>query len=202
MWSQEVRHIYEHYDWKMGLNDLYRKTASKYGEPDGSSGKVHELLTVKYVGDLSRDPHRNRLINRNLEGLGTCDGEVVILEHIGYSIARPIIKEYSERLELDPCILGETVATAVLIEVNGRNGYIHKVSEGSLRDMKKTAKLRIMQVKFEHDYIIIGKNIPSPLLVTGEGRRVRNTSKQSDSDCLVLPYYKFLVYGWAPSPSY
>jgi hypothetical protein len=201
MASHTVGHSYEHYDWKMGLEDIKRQTLSEYGHQEGYSGQIHDVTNIRYLGtvNLKKPKDIDAYIDQRLDRLAKRQGEVISLGIIGYSIAQPVIKEYRGHISADYTEVKSSRSPAILYQIDDEHHYLRKISEGSVAELKQRAKDKIMQCKFEFDYVIVGKNIAVPLLITGEGKMVKSTTKKSDHSKLVLPYHRFVVYGWAPS---
>ena len=72
-------------------------------------------------------------------------------------------------------------------------------ARGTMAELKEKGKKLVLREKFEHDYFIVSKSASKVFKVTGEGKMVKKTSRTSDATTLVLPYHKFIVYGWAAS---
>lgn len=198
MGSIDIKHVYEDYDWRLGLDIIQSRSQAVKGYSDGYSGEIHDITNITFIGDLTNNKDKNMIINERLQRLDKRQGEVAIIDRVGYSIAKPVIKDYLFPLALDPRELRGFKSPAALYEVLDLPGHMRFVGDGSVAELKKRAKCLIMDKKFQYDYIIVGKNIANPLLITGEGKRVRNTSQKSNDNQLVLPYYKYIVYGRAP----
>lgn len=197
MGATDFSHKFKHYKWEVGVRELQEEATRTYGHKEGYSGAINSCSSFSLhrpVVQLNNERELLDYVDKRLEHISKRDGEVIDLGIVGYSIAKPIVSEYCGSIMLNPRTLIKLNRPAMLI--NG-NGFV--VSTGTQAEMKEQGKRLVMKEKFEHDYYIVGKNTNKVLVVTGEGKIVKSTSKKSDYTQLVLPMHNFIVYGVAPS---
>jgi hypothetical protein len=202
MGASDVTHRFSHHDWEIGVRDLKVKSLEKYGHQDGYSGKLHNIdhirlhnPNVKFKNDVELWDY----IERRLERINKGCGEVLSAGVVGYSIAKPVITDYHGPHLWDSSVTRGVKEPAILLHLDFTRYNYRTIAKGTVAELKEKARKLLLREKFENDYVIIGKNISQPLLVTGEGKMVGSTTMTSDANKLVLPYHDWIVYGSSPN---
>lgn len=189
-------HTFKHYDWRMGIRELQAEAERMYGHQEGYSGQINCVDDFRLHRPNRAFRNMNEVydyVEERLERISKREGEVIDLGIEGYSIAKPVVREYYGFLNIDPRDLRNTKEPAILVN---QRGFVE--ARGTVAELKERAKKLVMKQKFEFDYFIVGKNTNKIYIVTGEGKRVKSTTKKSDEKQLVLPYHHYIVYGVAP----
>lgn len=190
-------HSFEHYDWRIGIRELQKEAEHMYGDCEGYSGEINcctdfklhrPRVSIKTSGQL------DEYIHDRFNYIAKRAGEVIELANKGYLLAKPVVQDYHGVVPLDPRDVRAEAKPWLLV-----NEFGMSIASGSLADLKSKAKRIVMHEKFEKDYLIIKNNLTKIYIVTGESTFVKTTKRVSDSTCLVLPYNKYIVYGFAPS---
>lgn len=193
----EFSHTFEHYDWKMGIRDLQQDADDEHGHQQGYSGEINSVSNFSMHRPNKKFKSMSDVwdyVEDRYGDMDKGDGEIIDLGLVGYSIAKAVVQEYHGNLNTSSSTLRGIKEPAVLLD---ERGFVK--ARGTMAELKEKAKRLVLKEKFQHDYYIVGKNSPRIFVATGEGKMVKNTSRQSDSNTLVLPYHKFVVYGLAPS---
>lgn len=189
-----IQHTFEHYDWRIGVEDLKREAEEYYGHQEGYSGAINSccislhspkctLKSIKQAYDYAET---------RLEFLPNGDGECVRLGLKGYTIIKPVIEPYprTKNLNFEPENIDRHGKPAVLVSKSGSF-----VSNGTLSEMKETAKNLLIRGNFKNDYFIVTKS--KVFKCTSEKKQVKTTKQQSNTNQVVLPRHTYVVYGWA-----
>lgn len=97
MGSVSFGHVFNHYDWRMGIRELQRQADEEYGHQQGYSGAINSC--DHFTLHRPNRPLRNMqdvwdYADSRLEHLGKREGEVIDLGITGYSIAKPVVNEF------------------------------------------------------------------------------------------------------------
>jgi hypothetical protein len=202
MGASDVTHRFSHHNWETGVRDLKVRTLETYGHQEGYSGKLHDIghivlhkPTIKFKNDAELWEY----VERRLEKMNKGYGEVLSAGITGYSIAKPVVVDYRGPQIWDSAVARGVKEPAILLHLDLTRYNYRTIAKGTVAELKEKARKLLMREKFENDYVIIGKNIAQPLLVTGEGKMVGSTTMNSDANKLVLPYHDWVVYGSAPN---
>jgi hypothetical protein len=177
--------------------ELKAEATIEYGHQDGYSGQINscgDITLHRPSKPLKTDKQLWDYVQDRMDDMGTGVGEVIDLGIVSYSIAKPVVKEFTGRLQIDFSQYRSVKDPAILLHPNGR-----MIATGTLAELKEKAKRLVLQETFENDYYIVGKSTKKVYVVTGEGKMVKTTTKKSDANCKVIPYHNYVVYGWARS---
>jgi hypothetical protein len=197
MGATEFSHRFNHYDYKKGIRELQQEATAMYGHNEGYSGEINccSNFTLRTPSTpVKSEKQLWAYVEKRLDVLEKGEGEVIDLGVTEYLIAKPVVSDYHESVAVFAHVLKNLNKPAVLINERGL-----VISNGTLADLKKQAKLRVLKERFDCDYYIIGKTMKTVYFVTGESTTVKSTSKRSDTSQLVLPMHNYVVYGIAPS---
>jgi hypothetical protein len=190
-----IQHRFNHHNWKLGVRELQIRATEYYGHQEGYSGAINSCSDISLHRpkvEIKTDKQLLEYIEGRTEHIETRSAEVIDLGITGYSIAKPMLKEYFGRPILGPHDLRGMKEPAVLVS---QYGVIK--GKGTVAHLKERAKRLVLQEGFENDYYIVGKNISKVYVMTGEGNVVKKTTKKSDTSQLILPLHNWIVYGWA-----
>lgn len=195
----EFFHTFEHYDWRLGIKDLQEEAEEEYGHQQGYSGEINSMSVSNFSVHRPNRTFKSMqdvwdYVEDRIEYIEKREGEVIDLGITGYSIAKAVVKEYHGNHNISSSTLMGIKEPAVLLD---EHGFVK--ARGTMAELKERGKQQVLKERFEHDYFIVGKNSTRIFIITGEGKSVKKTSRQSDANTLVLPYHKFVVYGVAPS---
>ncbi len=91
--------------------------------------------------------------------------EVIDLGNVGYEIITPVIEEGGyEYNSLSMGYVNSLKKPADLISKETREVVV----AGTLSDIKKVAKRKILESKFRDEFVIVGKSLVRPLVVRGK----------------------------------
>lgn len=189
-------HRFESHDWRQGVRELKEEAIFQYGHNPyaGTISCCDSISLHSPRRGLTDEGEIYAYINDRLDDMYD-SGEVISLGIKGYSIAKPVIKDYyGGDIDKKTFFRGHK-EPAVLISERAHS----IIKRGSVAELKEYAKNLVMKEKFEKDYFIVGKNLAVPLKITGEGKIVKRTSRKSSDKSLVLPVHDYVVYGWARS---
>lgn len=189
--------------WRRGIGLIQEEAEREYGHREGYSGAANSC-SFRYLGEkleFAKDTKKaqkdlNEFIRMRMDNLGNGDGEVISLGVECYGIISTEIKEenwvtFDSRYYLKSAKKGP----AVLVQpMDGRSGYMRVIAEGTVADLKKTAHSELRRNKYETDYYIVSRS--KVYLCTGKIKQQKKTQRQTDDKVMVLPFYKFIYYGW------
>ena len=186
--------------WRRGINAVQDDAEREYGHQEGYSGAPNSCY-FRYLGEkleFGKNTKKatedlNKFIHSRLDRLGTGEGEIIATNLEYYGIISTDIQEVSyTHFDSRSYLRAMKKGPAVLLKNN--EGYLQKVSEGTIADLKKEAHLELRRNKYEYDYYIVGKT--KTYLCTGKVKQQKKTQRVTDDKVMVLPFYKFVYYGW------
>lgn len=189
-------HRFESNDWKQGVRDLKKEATFEYGHNPyaGTIACCDGISLHSPYKQLSNIKDALTYIEGRLDEIHDT-GEVISLGLKGYSIAKPVIKDYyGGDIDKRTLLRGNKEPAVLIVESTHT-----VVKRGTVSELKDFAKNLVLKEKFTKDYYIVGKNLSVPLRITGEGKIVKKTSRKSSGTTLVLPIHDYVVYGWARS---
>lgn len=126
---------------------------------------------------------------RNLE---LNKGEVIRVSKRGKVIIEPVISDYTGQLNIHPNDFKLLTGDSALINDMGR-----VIISGDFDNLRQLALKYVVDGKFEYNYYIISKSRKSTYLITGKYEMVdSNVNLRSSSKRLILPLYRFILYGY------
>ena len=197
MGAVEVVHFYEHYDWQKGLYNLQKKADEVYGRHEGYSGEINCIYDFNFhtpKTPLKSEEEVDDYISNRFENIVKRSGEVIKLSQVGFCILKPEVKEYMGGIPLNSTIFRGAKEPAILLDRDGK-----VIKRGTLAELKVYGKELIMKFKGMRDYYIVSRSTVKVFKVTMAEKMVRSTTRQSTDGQLVLPVYRFVAYGMAPS---
>lgn len=157
---------------------------------------------VKYFTAIDEHKPDNKFASRSelgfyirLERLRTLElnqGEIMRLSKRGKVIIEPTISEYTGTLRVHPQDFHLLTGDSALINDSGR-----VIISGDFDNLKRLALKYVVDGKFEYNYYIISKSKRTTFLITGKYEMVDSSVNfKSSSKRLILPLYRFILYGY------
>lgn len=191
-----IFHRFNHYDAVTGVHELVLKAREEFGDREGYSGAINSITNFFIHVPTQPVNTEKRLRDYIAYRMDNCiekyDGEIIELGITDYAIATPVIREYKGRPPFDLDVVRRHADAPSLLFSD--MGIL--LTRGFLIDIKGEAKRFVMQNKFLHDVFIVIPKTLEVLIVTGQARMVKHTTKKSDFKTLILPHHDYVVYGW------
>lgn len=166
------------------------------------SGGINTIDFIRRYSKTFEDENEMYdFIDTRLNKLEKREGEIVELgtEYYvkAYSVFRDcLLKDFKAR-----CRLSDRDLSSLHSKFKGEKKYLLVDETGSfyssyetISEAKKYANFRMLNEKFKIDYYILSKS--KVLLCTGVGD-VYDKEPTSSKDYLIIPYKKYLLFGWA-----
>lgn len=189
--------------WRRGITLVQQEAEKEYGHQEGYSGAPNSC-SFRYIGeklDFAKDTKKARkdldnFIRQRMDNLGNGDGEIISLGVEYYGIISTEIKEeicvgFDSRYYLKNAKKGPAV---LLAPYDTSGSFMRVIAEGTVADLKKLAHSELRKNKYEIDYYIVTKT--KNYLCTGKVKQQKKTQRQTDDKVMILPFYKFIYYGW------
>ena len=189
--------------WRRGMRLIQEEAEREYGHQEGYSGAPNSC-DFFYKGEkfeFGKDTKKarkelNDFVRLRLDNLGTGDGEIISVgvEYYGI-ISTEIVEENWVSFDSRYYLKNAKKGPAVLLKpYSFGDNYMKVVAEGTVADLKKIAHSELRKEKYETDYYIVSKT--KTYLCTAKIKQQKKTQKQTDDKVMVLPFYKFIYYGW------
>lgn len=161
----------------------------------GTISTVSFSLSSTVIGKKNdKDEFLDSYVEKRLNKLGKCDGEVTKVCDYGFIICTPEIKPINY-CDFDRMYYLKNMKKGPAVLLERDQSYLRVVREGTLADLKKEAIQCTLHHKFTRDYYVIGKN--NSFYCGCDAKFQEKTTRKSNNKTLVLPVYKWLYYGWA-----
>lgn len=189
--------------WRRGIEIIQEEAEREYGHREGYSGAPNSC-NFFFAGEkpeFAKDTKKakkdlNDFIDKHMDRLGTGEGEVISLGIEYYGIISTEITEeiwagFDSRYYLKSAKKGPAV---LLMPYDRSNSHLRIIAEGTVADLKKIVHKELRNKKYETNFYIVSKT--KTYLCTGKIKQQKKTQRQTDDKVLVLPFYKFMYYGW------
>lgn len=191
-------------DWRRGISIVQKEAEREHGVEDGYSGAANSC-SFRYVGQKlefakktkTAEKELYKYIDERMENhLGSGDGEIIKLDVEYYGIiTTEIVEEIYTHFDSRYYLKLMKKGPAILIEPYDYDGsYYRIIAEGTVADLKKKAHAELRKSKYDKDLYIVGKT--KTYLCTGKIKQQKATKRETDDKVLVLPFYKYVYYGW------
>ena len=190
-------------NWHRGIELIQQEAEEEYGHREGYSGAPNSC-NFRYIGEkfeFGKDTKKakdefNKFREMRMDNLSNGCGEVVAVGIEFYGIISTDIQEeqfvcFDSRYYLKSAKKGPAV---LLKPYSVGNNRMQIVAEGTVADLKKIVHNELRKNKYCTDYYIVSKT--KTYLCTGKIKQQKSTQRQTDDKVLVLPFYKFIYYGW------
>ena len=190
-------------NWRRGIALVQEEAEREYGHRDGYSGAPNSCRFMYFgekfeYGKNTKKAQKdlNDFIDKRMDMLGSGDGEIICIGIEYYGIISTEISEtdwapFDSRYYLKSMKKGP----AVLLEPYDYVGQgMLVIAEGTIADLKKVAHKELRRSKYDKDLYIVGKT--KNYVCSGKIKQQKVTKRETDDKVLVLPFYKYLYYGW------
>ena len=195
MGATDVIYFFNDFDAERGIKRLKAIADREHGGNRDYSGEINsiDMFRKHYPSaDFKNEADLKKYINERLSTLGSRCAEYFPLTQEGYMILTPVIQECDGIIHFNPSDLNRADSPAIIVSVHGRF-----MGEGTVEELKERGKELVWSSRFTESFFIISKRAKASLIVTGNEKFVKTTSRRSQSTTMVNPCYKFVVYGWA-----
>ena len=180
---------YEGTDWKSVLLNAINRDWEEFG----NKSLLNEC-SIGYCGDLIKMPKKEQ--DKYLEdALIKCNigqGGILRLEQLGYMVCKTHIT-YTNNIPGQAAWWMACGRNAEAVLISEHSGQWQVVNTGTLEQMKKKANELLRRTKYAFDCYIITNNIR--LICTGNIKKYKTTTKVTNKEQLVTPYYRFKIFG-------
>lgn len=190
-------------NWRRGIVLVQEEAEREYGHQEGYSGAANSC-DFSYIGqklEFGKNTKKaqkdlDAFIDKRMDMLGSGDGEIICIGIEYYGVISTEISEtdwapFDSRYYLKSMKKGP----AVLVEPYDYSyNYMRVIAEGTVADLKKRAHAELRKNKYDKDLYIIGKT--KTYRCKGKIKQQKVTKRKTDDKVLVLPFYKFVYYGW------
>ena len=189
--------------WRRGIELIQQQAEEEYGHQEGYSGAPNSC-NFRYYGEKfefgkntkKAQEEFRKFRELRMDNLGTGCGEIISVGIEYYGVISTEIKEeqwvtFDSRYYLREARKGPAV---LLKPYDFSSTRMKIVAEGTVADLKKIVHFELRKNKYEQEYYIVSKT--KNYLCTGKIKQQKTTQRQTDDKVLVLPFYKFIYYGW------
>lgn len=188
--------FYYNTNWKAGINKLQAEAEKYYGSQDGYSGGANSCSFV-YMGEYPnfKEKDISNFIKKQLDLLSNGEGGVIQVGIHSYGVFSTSVTEV-EYLPFDSKFILKrmTKGPAALVQCDKFSNKPYIVKEGTVVELKKKVHTFLRNNKYENNFYIVGKN--KSFICTGQYKEVKKTKRITNDKIMVLPFYKFVYFGW------